>query len=253
MSPGPDRRRRGNAAEPSSADRLVTENLGLVYDTAKKLARQGGHGPERGDLISAGVRGLIQAASTFEPERGLAFSTHAVTRIRGAMLDELRRWDKTPRSVRKKERTMKEAETLLWAELKRRPTVAELAEYIGVEPEEIHGWETDVSRHVEDSLDRVAGQGEEDGRLSVSEVIPDEAPDASDELGRQESVDILGECLQTLPERERRVLALYYYEELRLREIAELLGVTESRVSQIRSGALKTLRSMMTQRGVDEP
>lgn len=253
MSADPDRRHEEHEGEVSRTDRLVTDNLGLVYDTAKKLARPGGNGPERGDLVSAGVRGLIQAASTFEPERGLAFSTHAVTRIRGAMLDELRRWDKTPRSVRKKERTIKEAETLLWAELKRKPTVAELADYIGVDPEEIHGWETDVSRHVEDSLDRVAGQGEEEGRLSVSEVVPDDVLDVSEELGRQESVDILSECLQALPERERRVLALYYFEELRLRQIAELLGVTESRISQIRSGALKTLRSMMTQRGVDEP
>ncbi len=253
MSAEADRRPEGFDEDVSPTDRLVTDNLGLVYDTAKKLARSGGHGPERGDLISAGVRGLIQAASTFEPERGLAFSTHAVTRIRGAMLDELRRWDKTPRSVRKKERTIKEAEVLLWAQLKRRPTVAELAAHIGVEAEELHGWERDVSRHVEDSLDRVAGQGEEEGRLSVSEVVPDDAPDVFEELGHQESVDVLSECLQALPERERRVLALYYFEELRLREIAELLGVTESRVSQIRTGALKTLRSMLKQRGVDEP
>lgn len=251
MSSKPDRRP-PNSPERGDVEPLVAENLGLVYDAARKLARASGAGPERGDLISAGVQGLIQAATTFDPGRGHAFSTLAVTRIRGAMLDELRRWDHTPRSVRKKERQIKHAEGLLWAELKRQPTLDEIAESLEISSDELHTWYLDVSRHVEESLDRSpTKRPDEGGRLTVADVVADPTPDVVETLGREDTASILQDCIRQLPEREARVLALYYYEELRLREIADLLGVTESRVSQIRHGALKTLRSMMTERGVE--
>jgi RNA polymerase sigma factor for flagellar operon FliA len=233
-------------------DRLITENLGLVYDLARKLTRAGGVSPEREDLISAGVQGLIQAASSFDPARGLAFSTLAVTRIRGSMLDEMRKWDHTPRSVRKKERELKYAEAQLWTSLGRRPTRAELAAELGVTEEEVHAWVLDLTRHTEESLDQAQASRLEDGRgLSVLDVVSDDAPDPSEIVDRSQSVDILQRCIRSLPEREARVLALYYFEELRLREIALLLEVTESRVSQIRHGALKKLRVMMQEQGVD--
>jgi RNA polymerase sigma factor FliA len=233
-------------------DRLVSENLGLVYDTAKKLDRSGGAGPERGDLISAGVQGLIQAANAFDPGRGLAFSTLAVTRIRGSMLDEMRRWDITPRSVRKKERQIKACESELRALLQRQPTVREMADALEISVEDVHAWHLDMTRHVEDSLDETpSGRNDEGGRATVVEMISDGSPDASETLGREEAVQILGACITLLPEREARVLALYYFEELRLREIAELMGVTESRISQIRHGALNKLRVLLEEKGVD--
>ena len=251
MTAKPDRERE-MPEQASDVERLVAENLGLVYDAARKLARTGGPGPERGDLISAGVQGLIQAATNFDAGRGHAFSTLAVTRIRGAMLDELRRWDHTPRSVRKKERQIKHAEAALWAELKRRPGLEEIASYLEITTDDLHAWYLDVSRHVEESLDQSPSKrAEETSRLTVAEVVSDATPDIVETLGREDTVAVLEDCIRALPEREARVLALYYFEELRLREIADLLGVTESRVSQIRHGALKTLRSMMTQRGVE--
>lgn len=242
----------GREFDAVETDRLVSENLGLVYDVARKLTRSSGVGPERDDLISAGVQGLIQAARSYDPERGLAFSTLAVTRVRGAMLDEMRRWDHTPRSVRKKERHIKQAEARLWAQLGRGPTAAELAEEMEVSEAEVHAWIMDVSRHTEESLDQAHASKLDDGRgLSVLDVVADDGPDASELLDKQQSVEILKECIGALPEREARVLALYYYEELRLREIAQLLEVTESRVSQIRHGALKKLRIMMNDHGVE--
>lgn len=240
----------GDGGNPA-VDELVSENLGLVYDLARKMSRFGGNGPERDDLVSAGVQGLIQAAHAFDPGRGLAFSTLAVTRIRGAMLDELRRWDQTPRSVRKKERELKATEASLRASLGRRPTPDELAYALGIEVEELHDWYLDMTVHEPESLDRGVGGRDEPGRRTTAETVPDPGQGAFEALGQAQSVEVLAECIQDLSERDRQVLALYYYEDLRLREIAQLIGVTESRISQIRHAALKTLRGMLSERGVE--
>lgn len=236
---------------PVDPDRLVSENLGLVYDAAKKLDRAGGAGPERGDLISAGVQGLIQAAHSFDPSRGLAFSTLAVTRIRGAMLDELRRWDRTPRSLRQKERRLRAAEADLRISLGREPEPAELAEVMEVTTEEVHALRADLNRYAEESLDRTASGPEHGAGFTVAETTPDDVPSVEDLVAHGETIEILAVCLQSMPERESRVLSLYYFEDLRLREIAQLMGVTESRISQIRQAALGTLRDVLAEHGVD--
>ena len=230
---------------------LVDENLGLVYDLASKFARSGGLGPERGDLISAGVRGLIQAAGTFDPSRGLSFSTLAVARIRGAMLDEMRRWDHIPRSVRQKERQLRASEAKLRAELHRQPSTEELAEELSMSPEEVHGWYLDLARHVKESLDESPVGGFYESRRPIGETLSEDGQDVVERIGREEAIEILQGCIGKLPEREAKVLALYYFEELRLREIAQVLGVTESRISQIRHAALKKLRSLLIQEGVE--
>lgn len=243
---------RKKKAPKKDVDRLVNDNLGLVYDVARRLDRAGGQGPERGDLISAGVQGLIQAASSFDPGRGLAFSTLAVTRIRGAMLDELRRWDTTPRSVRKRERQLRGAEAELKSRLGREPTVEEVAEELDVSTEDVHGWRSDLHRHVEESLDHAPpARGEEFRGLSAVEVTADDGPSVEDVVSDVQTREILMECIQSLPERDARILALYYYEGLRLREIAQLMGVTESRISQIRQASLKTLRALLSEHGVE--
>lgn len=230
---------------------LVRENLGLVYDVAGRLGRKSRPGLERGDLVSAGVGGLIQAARAFDPSRGLSFSTLAVTRIRGAMLDEMRRWDHTPRSVRKKERRIKATEAELQVRLRRQPSMQEIADELEVTPEELHGWYLDVACHLGESYDDSPV-----ARLYKSTGVgPDHRPcersDVTERLVREESIATLRECMSALPEREARVIGLYYFEELRLREIAELLGVTESRISQIRHAALRNLRSLLVQAGVE--
>ena len=255
MSAEPRRKDLAGATPPAptqtdDVDRLVHENLGLVYHAARKLDRTVGPGPTRGDLVSAGVQGLIQAAQSFDPSRGLAFSTLAVPRIKGAMLDELRRWDQTPRSVRRKERDIKTVEAELQRHLGRHPTPGEVADELGIGVEELHGWQLDLNRHVSESLDSRGSRGDEHSRR-IAERVPDDAPDAIEMLGREEAVAVLGACLRQLPERDGKVLALYYYEGLRLREIAQLMGVTESRISQIRHAALKTLRALLIENGVE--
>ena len=168
-------RRVGAPVSGSSAavdvDRLVSDNLGLVYDLARKMSRFGGQGPEKEDLVSAGVQGLIQAANSFDPRRGLAFSTLAVPRIRGAMLDELRRWDQKPRSIRQKERDLKASETLLRKQLGRQPTPDEVANALGIGLEELHEWYLDMSLHDPESLDRGLGNQDEPGRRLAVETV----------------------------------------------------------------------------------
>jgi RNA polymerase sigma factor FliA len=241
---------RGPDAEESHdswEDYLVKDNLGLVYDLAQRMGRKTSGGPEREDLVSAGVSGLIQAARAFDPERGFAFSTLAVTRIRGAILDEIRRWDQRPRSIRKKERELRAAEAALGARLGRRPTPGELADGLDIDIEELHGWYLDLRQHHVESLDgKVPRHGEGDGASGPGiDAIAHDGVDPLEALERDEVVDVLTERLLSLPERDRQVLALSYYEGLKLREIGELLGVTESRVSQIRSSALGKLRAGM--------
>lgn len=235
----------------SHANPMVAENLGLVYDLAGKLQRPGGIGPERGDLVSAGVRGLIQAADAFDAGRGLSFSTLAVARIRGAILDELRRWDRIPRSVRQKERKLKASEAVLRARLQRQPTTEEIAAELGMSAEDVHAWHFDLARHMEEPLDDAPTTHVHDSGRLVGRAVADETVDVVERIGRAEAIAILERCVGELPERESRVLALYYFEELRLREIAQVLGVTESRISQIRQSALRKLRLLLEQHGVE--
>jgi RNA polymerase sigma factor for flagellar operon FliA len=234
-----------------AASPMVQENLGLVYDLVAKMQRTGGMGPERGDLVSAGVRGLIQAAEAFDASRGLAFSTLAVPRIRGAMLDELRRWDRIPRSVRQKERMIRASEASLAARLLRRPTTEEIASDLAMTADELHGWYLDLARHIDEPLDAAPATHPYDSPRATGRQLADETPDVIERLGREQAVGLLERCIHELPERESRVLALYYFEELRLREIAQLLGVTESRVSQVRQSALNKLRSLLIRHGVE--
>ncbi|MEQ1856941.1 MAG: FliA/WhiG family RNA polymerase sigma factor [Longimicrobiales bacterium] len=233
------------------ANPMVVQNLGLVYDLAAKLQRSAGIGPERDDLVSAGVRGLIQAAENFDASRGLSFSTLAVARIRGAMLDELRGWDRVPRSVRQKERKVRAGEAALRARLHRQPTTEEVAAELSMSVEDLHGWYVDLAHHMDESLDESPTTHLYDSPRSTGRQVADGGQDVVDRLGREQAIGILERCIGDLPEREARVLALYYFEELRLREIAQILGVTESRVSQVRHSALAKLRSLLIQKGVE--
>ena len=239
----------GSTEDDARIDALVKENLGLVYDIANRMRRTSRSGPEHGDLVSAGVSGLIQAARAYDPERGLAFSTLAVTRIRGAILDEIRVWDDRPRSVRKKERELRAAEAALRAKHGRRPTPGELAEALDIGTEELHSWYLDLRQHDAEPAGREAGGADGGGYASPVDRIPYEGKSPLDAAQDQELVKLLTERLLGLPDRERQVLALSYFENMKLREIGEVLGITESRVSQIRTSALGKLRQAMQEVG----
>ncbi len=228
--------------DTDARDRLLQDNLPLVRYLARKLWQRIRGKLDIDDLVSAGTIGLIQAIDHFDPDRGLAFSTFATPRIRGAMLDHLRLWDFVPRSVRKKQRSLHEARETLTTRLGREPTRVEVAAELGVELETACRWESDAADAVQVALDApLPGEGK---RLTTMEVLPGETGEEADHaIAHREEVELLTEAMARLPERDRDVLALYYYEGLKMHQIAEILGVTESRISQIRSKILKTLRA----------
>ena len=235
MTPPPDLETR---------DRLVMEHVGLVRALAGRLAHRVPSQVEVSELISVGVLGLIDAASRFKPSLGVPFDAFARRRIHGAMLDALRDLDWAPRSVRKLGRTMDGTLARLRHELGREPQEKEIAGALNVSDAE-YGRMLDQLKTAELATIRQATA--EDGTNSLEVAIdPGEGPYAR--LERQELREFLAEALTELPERERHILALYYHEELTLAEIGEVIGVGESRVSQLRTQAIGRLRSHLATR-----
>ncbi len=221
---------------------LLDRYLGLVHHSAREMAGRVAHAVELDDLVSAGTLGLVQAVEGFDLSRGLAFSTYAMRRIRGAILDELRSRDWRPRSVRVKGRQLAHAVAVLESTLGRPPEAREVATALGIDLESYWRLREDLEGGVMVSLGDGAGRSGDD-TLSVEETLADaSAPDPGATVTREEGVERLRKAIGELPPRERMVLSLYYYEELNLKQIADVLHVTESRISQIRTQALKRLR-----------
>ena len=226
----------------TARDRLLTDNLGLVHHVARQLSRTLAAKADVDEMVSAGTMGLMSALEGFDPSRGLAFSTFAAPRIRGAILDELRRQDHVPRSVRRKAREIAGARETLQRIFGRAPEPQEMAEHLGVDVPTLWRWEADVENAVHLPLDRQPGDNDS-GLASPAEMLADERQDDIEEsLNREQEVALLRDAILGLKEQERIVLSLYYFEELKLHEIAGVLGLTESRVSQIRSKALGKLK-----------
>jgi RNA polymerase sigma factor FliA len=232
-------------------NRLAERHIPLVHHFARRVSGHGGVELDVDDLVSAGVLGLLSAVMAFDPNRGYRFSTFAATRIRGAMLDELRRRDVAPRSVRRRQRAMERAADRLAVELDRSPSHPEIARVLAVDEQTLWRWKWDVKRSERPSMTvAVAGGSPGEGM----EVVPTDRLDGmgqegleavEDRLTREAEVRRLRRELGALPERERLVIELYDIGSLTLRQIAVRLGVTESRVSQIRTRALGRLRARM--------
>jgi len=223
---------------------LLDRYLGLVHHVAREI---GARTPavEVDELVSAGTIGLIRALDSFDLSRGLAFSTYAVRRIRGAILDDLRSRDWTPRSVRVKNRKLLAATAQLQGRLGRMPEPREIASTLGIDMETFWKWRGAMEGNIMVSFDG-AMPGNRTA-VTLEETIDDpEAPLPGEGLAHAEAMQGLRQAITMLPEKERVVLTLYHYEELNLRQIAEILHVTESRVSQVRTQALKRLRSRLT-------
>lgn len=232
------------AGDVDARDALLRDNLSLVHHVARQLARGLAAEADIDELVSAGTVGLMSALSAFDAGRGLAFSTFAVPRIRGAILDELRRQDHVPRSVRRKTRSISTARETLTRSLGRSPEVSEVAHALGVDAPTLWRWLADVEGAVHIPLDR--GAADRDSTIpSPAELLGSEDERADERLSREEDVAMLREALLELNDQERTVLSLYYFEELKAREIAEVMGVSESRISQIRSRALSQLREAL--------
>jgi RNA polymerase sigma factor FliA len=218
-----------------SVDELVRSHLPLVGHLVREmLSRLPAH-VSREDLVSAGMAALATAAQNYDPERGIPFGGFATTRIRGALLDELRGLDWASRSVRSRARRLEAAAQQLTGTLGRTPSKAELAEALGVAVDEVKSVDEDVQRAVVLSLQGFAAGTAED-------LVPERAAGPEDLLVHREKVGYLHDAIAALPDRLRRVVEAYFFEELPMADIAAEFGVTESRVSQLRAEALVLLR-----------
>jgi len=228
--------------DPEARSQLLDRYLGLVHHSARDMAVRVGHAVEFEDLVGAGTLGLVQALEGFDLSRGLAFSTYAMRRIRGAILDELRSRDWRPRSVRAKGRQLAAVVSALEVRFGRTPEAEEIATAMGIDLQTYFRLKEEVSGGVMISLAGTVARGGDDA-LRLEETLADPDADAPIEtVGKAEALSRLRLAIARLPARERTVLSLYYYEELNLKQIAEILHVTESRISQIRTQALRRLR-----------
>jgi RNA polymerase sigma factor FliA len=224
-------------------DRLVMEHVGLVKTMAQRLAMRLPAQVEVSDLVSVGVLGLIDAAGRYKPSLGVPFDAFARRRVQGAMLDSLRDLDWAPRSLRRMRRDVDMAMGNLRRKLNREPEEAEIAKEMGMT---LADYEKTIQqlRTLDIGAIRSLDAPSEDGTSRI-ELCVDPSEGVVTQLERKELRAHLAKAIEQLPERERQILALYFDEELTLAEIGQVIGVGESRVSQLRSLALARLRTLL--------
>jgi RNA polymerase sigma factor for flagellar operon FliA len=227
---------------------LVVHYSPLVKYVAGRLSAGLPNSIEQADLVSYGMFGLIDAINKFEPSRGNKFETYAMSRIRGSIIDELRSIDWVPRSLRAKARAVEKAYTKLEHELLRTPTDAEVADELGTTEEELQNVFTQISFFGLVALEETVSVGADRSEsVTLGDTIPDPGLGPVGAFEVEETKQILAQTLNRLPEREKIVLTLYYYEGLTLGEIGGILGITESRVCQIHTKAVIQLRSKLSE------
>ena len=231
---------------PKSQDsrrELVNIYARIVKYVAGRMAIGLPHYVEFNDLISAGLLGLIQAIDNFDHNRGIKFETYAIPRIRGSILDELRSQDWFPRSLRRKAKQLEEAYSTLEVKLGRPATDAEVARELAIDLGELDSMVGEVSIATIMSLDADTSGDDSEQSSNLGEFLADpKTDDVEQVLAQQEMKELIGTRMGELPEKEQLVLVLYYYEELTLKEIGEILDVTESRVCQIHTKAILRLK-----------
>ena len=227
-------------------EHFVNQYAPLVKYVAGKIAIGMPQNVDFDDLVGYGVFGLLDAIEKFDPEKDIKFKTYAVTRIRGAIFDELRSIDWVPRSVRQKAKELERIIGRLETRLGRSATDDEIAQDLGIEVKELHTLILKISGASILSLSDVWYVGDESDKVSVMESI--ESPKSLNPdiiVERQEIKNIIVQAISELPDKEKKVLILYYYEDLTLKEIGEVLQVTESRISQLHTKAILRLRSKL--------
>jgi RNA polymerase sigma factor for flagellar operon FliA len=224
--------------------KLLAEHLGLVHHISRQLSRTLSAQMDADEMVSAGTMGLMSALEGFDPSRGLAFSTFAAPRIRGAILDNMRKQDHVPRSVRRKARELARARETLQRTLGQAPSDAELSSHLGIDMDTLWKWEADVAGAVQISLD-YQHNDEDHAMLAPADFLADQTADIEEKMNHEQEVQLLRDAIMQLKKQERIVLSLYYFEDLKLHEIASILTITESRVSQIRSKALAKLKEQL--------
>jgi RNA polymerase sigma factor for flagellar operon FliA len=225
-------------------ERLIVHYSPLVKYVAGRVGVGLPPNIEQADLVSYGIFGLMDAIDKFDLERAIKFETYAISRIRGAIIDELRSIDWIPRSVRSKARSVEKAYAELEAKLHRTPTEPEVAEHMGIALSDLHTIFSQVSYVNVVALDELLSVGGEKGdKLSLVDTLEDtKAEDPVAAFESEETKYLLAQAINALPEREKIVVTLYYYEGLTLAEIGQVLGVTESRICQMHTKAVMQMR-----------
>jgi len=238
-------RRYKEEGDERARERLVVAYSPLVQYVAGRMASGLPSHVDEADLISYGLIGLIGCIERYDLDRDIKFETFAVTRIKGAIIDELRTLDWVPRSVRSKARDVERIHSELENQLGRSPTDEEMAHQLGIAIDDFRNTLVEIANSSVLALDDLWTVADSDGRqVSLLDTIRDpNAADPEQAIDVAELKDRLAEAIESLPDRERLVIALYYYETLTLREIGEVLGVTESRVSQLHTKSVLSMRS----------
>ncbi|SEF47703.1 RNA polymerase, sigma 28 subunit, SigD/FliA/WhiG [Caloramator fervidus] len=222
-------------------EEMIIKYIPYVKYIASRFIAGKPPGVEFDDLVSYGIIGLMDAIDKFDPSKGLKFETYATLRIRGAIIDELRKISWIPKSAFSKLSALNQAREELELKLNREPTDKELAEYLNISEDEVKNIESYVNYISVVSLEDIFFK--EDDELQVKNVIEDEnSPRPEEIVENEEKLQILKQAISMLPEKDKIILNLYYYEKLTLKEIGKILNISESRVSQLHSRAIIRLR-----------
>ncbi|MFC4080085.1 FliA/WhiG family RNA polymerase sigma factor [Amycolatopsis samaneae] len=232
--------------DQASRDRLVLHYAPLVKYVAGRVGTGLPTHVDVGDLVQSGIFGLVDAIEKFDPDRGLRFETYAMQRIRGAILDDLRSQDWVPRAVRSKAKEAERALERLGARLHRTPTDAELATELDITVDELRDFYGQLQLTSVVALEDLVAAGKDSGSL-VDSLPDDDAVDPVAVLVDQDNRRQLAQAIAQLTERDKIVVSLYYFESLTLAEIGKVLGVTESRVSQLHTRAVMRLRAKLVE------
>jgi RNA polymerase sigma factor for flagellar operon FliA len=227
-------------------DYFVVKYAPLVKYVAGKVSMGMPQNIEFDDLVSYGVFGLIDAINKYDPERGIKFKTYAMTRVRGSIFDELRSIDWIPRSIRQKAKEIENIIAELENKLGRTVEDEEISKELGISLEEFHSILSKVSGTSIISLNDIWYLGDDNDELSIMETL--EAPDNMNPdvlIEKEEIKEHIVEAIKKLPDKEKKVIVLYYYEDLTLKEIGQVLDVTESRISQLHTKAIMRLRGRL--------
>jgi RNA polymerase sigma factor FliA len=235
-------------SDPKIREQFVKQYAPLVKYVAGKVMAGMPQNIEFEDLVSYGTFGLLDAIEKFDTTRDIKFKTYAITRIRGAIYDELRSMDWVPRSIRQKAKEIESAIVKLETKFGRAPQEDEIAKEMGIDTDEFHQTLMKLSATSLVSINEPVFLNDDSDKVSIIETI--ESPDSlkPDQIIEKEEVKgIIVKAIEDLPEKEKKVLILYYYEDLTLKEIGEVLNVTESRVSQLHTKAIFRLRAKLNQ------
>lgn len=223
-------------------EQLIIEYSQLVKLVAGRLSMYLGHNVEYDDLVSYGIFGLIDAIDKFDADKNVKFETYASLRIRGSILDQIRKMDWIPRTVRQRQRKLDEAVKKIEAQTGRNASDDEIAQVLGISPDELLNWQSQLKVSNLVSMTEFEENGTEpamDTTYNSHFTQPEEV------VEKEELKKTLVEALDALTEKERRVIELYYYEEMTLKEISKILEVSESRVSQLHTKSLTKMKKIM--------